>query len=54
MSESTYLPEVECTVGPGVVARQLLVGVPDEDNRYHYLLVGKGRSASRTANSTWA
>jgi hypothetical protein len=43
MPEITYLPDVECIVEPGPIPKLLSVGVPDEDNRYHYLRVGKGQ-----------
>jgi hypothetical protein len=43
MAEITYLPEVECvvTVENGLVDTQV-VKVPDEENKYQFLRVGKG------------
>lgn len=43
MKETTYLPEVECTIAiPNGIVNMQLVAVPDETGRCHYLHLGQG------------
>lgn len=43
MKETTYLPEVECTIEvPNDFLNTQLVAVPDESGRRHFLRLGQG------------